>query len=103
MFSLTVVKLILINSDNRPLMTPKITQIVNKILIEKKFINNIPKMDPIAVPNTKLNENKLIPSLLRVGGVIYAAIVPVAVVATAVAKPFIKRTIIKNQTEPGIK
>ena len=34
-FSLTVVKLILINSDNRPLMTPKITQIVNKILIEK--------------------------------------------------------------------
>ena len=43
-FSLTVVKLILINSDNRPLMTPKITQIVNKILIEKEFINNIPKM-----------------------------------------------------------
>ena len=41
-FSLTVVKLILINSDNRPLMTPKIT-IVNKILIEKEFINNIPK------------------------------------------------------------
>ena len=74
---------------------PRIIQIVNSSMIENDLTSNKPKNGPIAVPRTRLNENKLIPSLLRVFGVIYAAIVPVAVDATAVARPFIKRVKLK--------
>lgn len=42
----------------------------------------------MADPRTRLSENKLMPSLLRSTGVTCAAIVPVAVVAIAVAIPF---------------
>ena len=84
------------NKDNSKPMIPNAIHKVNSTVIEKALSSRIPKKGPTAVPNTKLNENKLIPSLLRVWGVTYAAIVPVAVVAIAVAIPFIKRTNIKK-------
>ena len=76
-------KSILINSEIIKLITPKTTHIANSKLIENDFNNKIPKNGPI-VPSTKLSENRLIPSLLRSTGVT-CAIVPVAVVAIAVA------------------
>ncbi|CAC7558068.1 Uncharacterised protein [Staphylococcus aureus] len=63
----------------------------------------MPRNGPIAVPNTKLKENKLMPSLFLLTGVTYAAIVPVAVVTTAVAIPFMRRTKIKKAKDPSIK
>ena len=96
-------KSILINSEIIKLITPKTTHIANSKLIENDFNNKIPKNGPIAVPSTKLSENRLIPSLLRSTGVTCAAIVPVAVVAIAVAIPLIRRTNIKNVIDPGMK
>lgn len=75
---------------------PNMTQIINSKSIAYFVISNMPRNGPIAVPNTKLKENKLMPSLFLLTGVTYAAIVPVAVVTTAVAIPFMRRTKIKK-------
>ena len=96
-------KSILIKTETIKLAIPSIRQIRNSKLIENDFNNKIPKKGPMADPRTRLSQNKLVPSLLRSTGVTCAAIVPVAVVAIAVAIPFRSRTNIKMVIDPEIK
>ncbi len=92
-----------INNEIMSPSMPNMTQIINSKSIAYFVISNMPRNGPIAVPNTKLKENKLMPSLFLLTGVTYAAIVPVAVVTTAVAIPFMRRTKIKKAKDPSIK
>ncbi len=60
-------------------------------------ISNMPRNGPIAVPNTKLKENKLMPSLFLLTGVnVCRNSTCCIVVTTAVAIPFMRRTKIKK-------
>ena len=57
-----------INNEIMSPSMPNITQIINSKSIAYFVISNMPRNGPIAVPNTKLKENKLMPSLFLLTG-----------------------------------
>ena len=57
-----------INNEIMSPSMPNMTQIINSKSIAYFVISNMPRNGPIAVPNTKLKENKLMPSLFLLTG-----------------------------------